>query len=69
MCRTGLACGQYAKARGITISHISRTAGITVDKLSKSFRGIRNLSADEFVDVCKAMEASPDYIMESADTP
>jgi transcriptional regulator with XRE-family HTH domain len=69
MCRTGLACGQYAKTRGISISHISRKTDITVDKLSKSFRGIRNLSADEFADVCKAMEASPDYIMANANTP
>lgn len=43
------------KGRGISYSFISRRTGIPVDTLCKSMRGVRRLTADELVTICKVL--------------
>lgn len=50
--------------KGVTLTHISRKSGLSVDLLSKSINGTRKISADEFIKICKALEVSNDEITE-----
>ena len=59
MSKMGIACGMYAKSKGVSGAYISRKSGLTQDKISRIFRGHQNMTADELMRVCAALETDP----------
>lgn len=41
--------------RGISYTSIASKSGITIDAISRTFRGQRKLSADEMLKICKVV--------------
>jgi plasmid maintenance system antidote protein VapI len=50
----------YLKNNGITKAHISRKTEIPADTISKILRKERRLMADEFLEICTAINISPE---------
>lgn len=49
----------YINEKGITQSFVAKKSGISAPKLSATLNGKRNLYADEFEAICKALNVSP----------
>lgn len=49
----------YIKERGFNQAEIARKAGMTTQALSDSLRGVRRLTADEYVNLCRALDRTP----------
>ena len=54
-----LAIANFIRNKGITIVSISKNTGISYDKLRRSFRLGRPLTADELLAVCSYLEVDP----------
>ena len=50
--------------RGIKYTTIAAKTGISVDALSKAFRGKRRMSADEMISICNAVGVTPNELLE-----
>ena len=51
----------YIKAKGIKLTFIANKTGMSLDQISKALRKERNLLADEFFSICKALNLPLDY--------
>lgn len=58
----------YLKSKGIKQVYISQKTGIPADTISKILRKGRNLMADEFLEICEAIEISPEIFRIEKDT-
>ncbi|MBS6316177.1 MAG: helix-turn-helix domain-containing protein [Oscillospiraceae bacterium] len=58
----------YLKNNGITKAHISRKTEIPADTISKILRKERRLMADEFLEICTAINISPEIFRISDET-
>ena len=47
---------EYATERGVKQTYISQKTGISVDTISRIFNGKRKILADEFIQICSALE-------------
>lgn len=56
---------QYIKDKDINQTAIGRKAGLTKQAMSDSMRGVRRLTADEYVGICGALGVSTDFFAES----
>ena len=52
---------QYVTAKGIKQIYISQATGISADIISKILQGKRKIMADEFLEICSALNINPDY--------
>lgn len=52
---------KYIKDNGLIQSAIARKAGMTKQAMSDSMRGVRRLTADEYVAICDALGKSLDF--------
>lgn len=55
---------QHIEQKGISQAAIARKAGMTKQAMSTSLRGMRKLSAEEYVAICDALDVSTDYFAE-----
>lgn len=55
---------EYAADKGIKQTYIAQKTGIPVDTISKIFNGKRRILADEFIQICKALEIPQNKINE-----
>lgn len=46
----------YATEKGVKQTYISQKTGIPVDTISRIFNGKRKILADEFIQICSALE-------------
>ena len=46
--------------RGTTLTFLSKKTGISVNKLSRTLRGLRQLQADELIALCRALDLTLD---------
>lgn len=46
----------YANAKGIKQTYIAQKTGIPVDTISRIFNGKRKILANEFIQICSALE-------------
>lgn len=65
MSRVTAVINDKIQERGVTLVFVSRQAKIKTDLLSKTLNGKRNLKADEFVNLCQAL----DLTLEDFQTP
>lgn len=54
----------YIKANGITQRYISKAIGLDEKSVSSILNNRRELRADEFMDICKAIRVNPDEFIE-----
>ena len=57
---------QYVTAKGIKQIYISQATGISADIISKILQGKRKIMADEFLEICSALNINPDYFKKTA---
>lgn len=65
MSRVTAVINDKIQERGVTLVFVSKRAKIKTDLLSKTLNGKRNLKADEFVNLCQAL----DLTLEDFQTP
>lgn len=58
---------QYIERKGISQAAIARKAGMTKQAMSTSLRGMRKLSAEEYVAICDALGVGTDYFAEGGE--
>lgn len=49
----------YMEERGIKQSFLSQKTGISQDAISKILRNARGISAEEFIEICVALDIDP----------
>ncbi|WP_289637595.1 helix-turn-helix transcriptional regulator, partial [uncultured Adlercreutzia sp.] len=58
----------YIEENGLKQSAIAEKIGISKQAMSDSMRGVRRLTADEYMSICRVLGVSPDLFV-STDTP
>lgn len=56
----------YMRRRHINIAEVAKEAGMTSRALNDCMNGNRNLLADEYGEICKAIDVAPSTFMEEA---
>lgn len=49
----------YMEERGIKQSFLAQKTGISQDAISRILRGVRGISAEEFIKICIALDIDP----------
>lgn len=49
----------YMQSKGIKQTYLSSKTGISVDAVSRIMRGERKITAEEFLEICFALEIDP----------
>lgn len=58
---------QYLDDKGITQAFVSEKTGMKAPILSATLSGKRRLLAEEYINICNALEVSADYFATSED--
>ena len=58
---------EYIASNGILQTSVARKAGMTKQALSDSLRGVRKLSAEEYVAICHALNVGVEKFAEEND--
>lgn len=59
--------GHYLKDRGIKHNWLANKIDVAPERLSRLFREERTLRANEFIDICKAINVTTDSMLEYGD--
>lgn len=51
----------YINTNGLKMNHIADKAGIELKRFYRIVNGASTMSADEFEDICKALNVEPQY--------
>lgn len=51
----------YIEEKGLKQKTVAEKAGISKQAMSDSMRGVRRLTADEYVSICRVLGVSPDF--------
>ncbi len=49
----------YISEKGLKQAYVAEKSGLTADNLSKILNGNRRLTAEEFLNICKALSLDP----------
>ena len=52
---------KFVEENGIKQSALAEKTGITKQALSESLRGLRKITAEEYVAICRALKKSPNF--------
>lgn len=58
---------EYIEEKGIKQSAIVKKTGMKKQALSDSLNGKRQISADEYVSICDALDVTPDFFTQEQD--
>lgn len=58
---------KYIKANSINQSAVARKAGMKRQAMSDAMRGVRRLTADEYVSICNVLGVSLEFFCEDED--
>lgn len=52
---------KFVEENGIKQSALAKKTGMTKQALSESLRGLRKITAEEYVAICRALKKSPNF--------
>lgn len=58
---------EYLEEMGIKQTVVAKKAGMTKQSLSDSLRGVRRLTAEEYIEICRAVNVGTDFFANSRD--
>lgn len=56
---------KYLEEKGITQEWLAQKIGMSKQAMSATLKGTRRLTADEYVDICVALDLSMDYFKDT----
>lgn len=62
----GMRFKKHMQERGIKQSYLSKKTGLSQNTISRILRGVRGISAEEFIKICVALDIDPNIFKKSA---